>query len=140
MSRKTAREIAMKLVFSRLLGGEGDYTELLELSGIEERSTPEDQSFANDILQGIMDHSETIDQTIGEHSLSWSVDRIDCVDLSILRLAVYELLYSQNVPQSVCINEAVELAKVFGGEKSASFINGVLGGIVRAQDKPESQQ
>ena len=85
---------------------------------------------------------QKIDALIEEHSHKWKTTRLSRVALSVLRLAVYELMYCEDIPVSVSINEAVELAKSYAGEEDASFINGVLGGIVRAcqpkkSDKPE---
>ena len=139
MSRKTAREIAMKLVFSRLLGGGGDYAELLDLSGLEEdRPDEADKQYANTILTGIEAHQSEIDAAINSQSYGWTAEHMPLVDLSILRVAVYEIKFCEDIPEGVSINEAVELAKLFGGEKSSAYINGVLGGILRAQgQQPE---
>jgi N utilization substance protein B len=75
-----------------------------------------------------------IDNKIKEHSVNWKFDRISKVDLSIMRLALAEILYFDDIPDSVSINEAVELAKKFGGENSGKFINGILGEITRSKD------
>lgn len=127
MSRKTAREVAMKLVFSRLLGGEDTYEAVLDKSGIDELPTEEDCDYANEVLNGIEGNLNAIDSLIAELAIGWSIDRMPRVDLSILRIAIYEMLYIKNIPNSVSINEAVELAKVFGGDRSSAYINGMLG-------------
>jgi len=127
MSRKTAREVAMKLVFSHMLGGEDTYEAVLDKSGIEELPTKEDCSYANSVFSGVEEHLEEIDALISELAIGWSIERMPRVDLSILRIAVYEMLYIKNIPASVSINEAVELAKVFGGDRSSAYINGMLG-------------
>lgn len=131
MSRTLAREVAMKLAFSRLLGGEGDYAQLLRLSGVKQKANESDEAFATFLLNGIETNREQIDVLITEFSSGWKLDRIAKVDLCILRIAIYELLYCDDIPQSVSINEAVEIAKTFGGDKSSSYINGVLGGLTR---------
>ena len=77
---------------------------------------------------------ERIDAMISAHVTGWTFERIAKVDLSILRLATFELLYRDDIPEGASINEAVELGKRFGGEKSAKFINGVLGAISKAKD------
>ena len=89
--------------------------------------------FAEELYRGTIENREEIDKTIAEFSIDWSIDRIAKVDLSILRLATYEILYCDDIPAGASINEAVELGKKFGGEKSAKFINGVLGAIAKSK-------
>ena len=79
-------------------------------------------------------HAVELDEIITRHSLKWSKQQISRVALSIMRLAVYEIQYEPDIPISVSINEAVELAKKYGGEEEAAFINGVLGGVARQTD------
>ena len=131
MSRPRAREVAMKLVYSRLLGGADTPDAVLEKSGITEPFEKDDYDYAESIVQGISDNLPELDKLIAKHSLEWSISRIARVDLAILRVSVYELLHRTDVPRSASINEAVELAKTFGGEKSYSFVNGILGAIER---------
>jgi len=138
MSRKTAREVAMKLAFAELVGGGDTYESVLEKSGIEETPTDEDRAYAQAVLQGIEEKREEIDALLAQHAIGWRVERMPKVDLSILRVAVYEMLYRDDIPTGVSINEAVELAKVFGGEKSSAFINGMLGAIARKPDAPSA--
>ncbi|MBQ2661433.1 MAG: transcription antitermination factor NusB [Clostridia bacterium] len=133
MSRKTAREVAMKLAFARLLGGEDTYENVLEESGINEKPTEDDVAYSDNVLKGIEEHSEEIDQNIERFSIDWRKDRMPKVDFCILRIAVWEMLYCDDIPQKVSINEAVELAKQFGGEHSPSFVNGVLGALAKTQ-------
>ena len=131
MSRPRAREVAMKLVYSRLLGGTDTPDAVLEKSGIIEPFEQDDYDYAESIVQGVTDNLPELDKLIAKHSLEWSINRIARVDLAILRVSVYELLHRDDVPKSASINEAVELAKTFGGEKSYSFVNGILGAIAR---------
>ena len=131
MSRPRAREVAMKLVYSRLLGGTDTPDAVLEKSGIIEPFEQDDYDYAESIVQGVTDNLPELDKLIAKHSLEWSINRIARVDLAILRVSVYELLHRTDVPKSASINEAVELAKTFGGEKSYSFVNGILGAIAR---------
>lgn len=129
MSRPRAREVAMKLVYSSLLGGADTPDAVLEKSGISEPFDEDDAEFAEAIAEGVTAHIDEIDELIAKYAVGWSIDRIARVDLSILRVSAYELLYRPDVPRSASINEAVELAKTFGGEKSYSFVNGILGSI-----------
>ena len=135
MSRKTAREVAMKLAFARLFGGEDTYEAILDKSGIAEKPTEDDMACSNEVLAGIEEHSSELDEKIKELAIGWSIDRIPKVDLSVMRVAMYEMLYMDKIPSSVSINEAVELAKRFGGEKSPAYINGMLGTLARELDK-----
>lgn len=88
-----------------------------------------------DYIQGkyesVLSHLQEIDVMLNENAKGWKTSRMNKVDLTILRLAVYEIRWDEDVPDGVAINEAVELAKKFGGENSSSFVNGVLGKIVR---------
>lgn len=131
MSRKVAREVAMKLAFARLFGCDDTYAEVLEKSGIKDVPSESDIEFAEALLQGINEKSEEIDALINEISYEWSAERLSRVDYSILRIAIYEICYRDDIPDSVSINEAVELAKQFGGDQSPAFINGILGTVVK---------
>ena len=86
-------------------------------------------------VSGIREKEEELDGYIQKYSIGWSVSRISKVARAILHVAMYEALYVDDVPTSAAINEAVELAKQFGGDRSPSFVNGVLGGIARAYEK-----
>ena len=92
-------------------------------------------AYSNEVLAGIEEHSGELDEKIKELAIGWSIDRIPKVDLSVMRVAMYEMLYMDKIPSSVSINEAVELAKRFGGEKSPAYINGMLGTLARELDK-----
>ena len=83
-------------------------------------------------LEDLTDHLSEIDSIIDEYATDWRRDRMAKVDLAVIRLAVYEIKFDDNIPEGVAINEAVEIAKEYGGDSSPSFVNGVLGRIVRA--------
>lgn len=127
MSRKTAREVAMKLAFASLFGGEETYEDVLDKSGITEKPMEEDIIYSEQVLKGIQDHEAEIDDIINELSIGWRIERMPKVDLCVLRVAIYEMLYREDIPCGVSINEAVELAKQFGGDRSSAYINGMLG-------------
>jgi len=131
MSRKIAREVAMKLAFCQLFGGEDTYEDVLDKSGIEEKPTAEDIAFAGQVVDGIDEHIREIDALISDLAIGWTIDRLPKVDLTILRVAIFEILYLKDMPYRVSINEAVELAKTFAGDQSPSYINGMLGTLVR---------
>lgn len=127
MSRKIAREVAMKLIFARMLGGENDYRCILEQTGIEGEPLQEDIEFADSLVDGIEQRREEIDELIARSAIGWTINRMPNVDICILRIALYEMMHRKDIPHSVSINEAVELAKRFAGEKSPAYINGILG-------------
>ena len=131
MSRSIAREVAMKLVYSRLLGGQDTPDAVLEKSEIGEPLDREEKDFSLALADGVAERLAEIDERIAVNAVDWSIDRIGRVDLSILRVAVYEMLYREYVPVGAAINEAVELAKRFGGERSYSFVNGILGAVAK---------
>lgn len=132
MSRKTAREVAMKLTYEKMFGCDDTYYDVLEKSGIVEEPTSADIEFASRMVSGVQENLEQIDGVLSEAAVGWTVDRMPKVDLSILRNAVYEICFAKDVPAAVAVNEAVELAKTFCDEKSPRFINGVLGKVVRS--------
>ena len=131
MSRKTAREVAMKLTYEKLFGCDDTYRDVLEKSGIIEEPSEADIQFADEIVNGVQQNLSSIDEKISGAAVGWTIERMPKVDISILRNAVYEMLFSEGTPVAVAINEAVELAKVYCDEKSPKFINGLLGKIAR---------
>ncbi|MCC6094863.1 MAG: transcription antitermination factor NusB [Eubacterium sp.] len=99
--------------------------------------TQEDEKYIREKLEKILDRIPEIDERLNEASRNWKTTRMGKVDLSVLRLAVYELLYDESVPTGVAIDEAVEIAKHYGGDESGAFVNGVLGHIAR--DLPDAK-
>jgi N utilization substance protein B len=91
----------------------------------------DDKGFINELADGVLIHTKEIDALITKYAPDWPIDQITTVDRNILRLGVFELKFSPNIPSKVAINEAIELAKTFGGESSGKFVNGVLGAIYR---------
>ena len=128
MDRSEARAQAMKLVYEWEMGGEGGEDTRLNL--LEVKPEEKEADFMNAVFAGVVANAEEIDACICQYARGWSLDRITRVDLAILRVAVYELLYS-DVPERVVINEAVRLAGVYSTEKAGAFINGVLGSVSR---------
>ena len=97
----------------------------------QEANDADDQLFTQELVQGVVRERERIDQVIARYATQWPVDQISLVDRTILRLGVFELEHSPGVPPKVAINEAIELAKSFGGDASGKFVNGVLGSMYR---------
>lgn len=141
MSRKTAREVTMKLAFARMFDGECEetYQEVLDKSGINEAPTEEDIIYSQEVLKGIEEHEAEIDALIDEIAIGWRIERMPKVDLSVLRVAIYEMVYRDDIPHGVSINEAVELAKQVGGERSSAYINGMLGTLAKRLEGEASE-
>ncbi len=129
MNRSTARAHAMKLVYEWQLGGDGGEDTRFNL--LEVSSEEAEYSFMNALYEGVIAEQDKIDALISEFSRGWSLDRLNKVDLAILRIAVYELITKES-PAAVVVKEAMNLATEYSGEKSAPFINGVLGSISRS--------
>ena len=132
MSRKIARELAFKVIFSVDFQHENEDVEklIMNLEDETKEITQEDKGYINDIVQGVMAKKEELDEKIRKYLKGWTMDRIIKTDLAILRLAIYEITYRDDIPYKVSVNEAVELAKTFSDSTSSSFINGVLAGVV----------
>ncbi len=97
----------------------------------EERPLPEaGETFARSLARGVHVYRTYLDSIVGELAPEWPIEQIAAVDRNVLRVAIYELLFEPDIPPKVAINEAVELAKMFGGESSPRFVNGVLGSLV----------
>lgn len=127
MNRKLSREKTMELLFGMTLSKD-TVEEVVEgfVENYEENIKEIDLTYVKQMLIGVENNLEEIDKAIEANLHSWKIDRISKVNLSILRLASYELLYVEEVPRSVAINEALEIARKYSDEKSVAFINGVL--------------
>lgn len=133
MSRRQARETVLKLEFEYEFQKEKNYftlTEFLDSADIDD----EDKEFINYEYNGIIEHSEELNKIIESHLKSFTLSRIFKMDLAIIKLALFEIMFSKyETPKSVVINEAVELAKKFSTEKSYSFVNGILASVVNGE-------
>lgn len=127
MSRRELREHIFRMLF-RVEFYEGEDLKEQEQLFLEEteQTTKEEDAYIRNKYEKIVEHLEEIDAQINERARGWKVTRMAKVDLTLIRLAVYEIRYDEDVPTGVAINEAVELAKKYGSDDSPSFINGVL--------------
>ena len=125
----------MKMAYEKLFESDDTYATVMEISGGEGEPLAADIDFANGIVDGIAQNQEQIDSIISEASNGWAVSRMPKVDLCVLRVAVYELLFEKKAPQKVIINEAVRIAGKYGGDDSPRFINGVLGNIASSGER-----
>ena len=130
MGRREMREHIFKLLFLREFNEAEEMPQQIKLyfDAMEELA-PTEQAYMEDKYGKVQEHLEEIDNILNEKSTGWKTKRMSKVN--ILRLAVYEMKYDEDVPVKVAINEAVEISKTFGGEDSASFINGILGKVAR---------
>ncbi len=102
---------------------------VLDRSLSEEELSEDNANFARDLVKGVVQNKEKIDENIRRFAPAWPVAQIPVIDRNILRLAIFEILLDNKVPVKVAINEAVELAKLFGSDSSPKFVNGVLGSV-----------
>ena len=121
-SRREARERALALLYEAEAKGTGG-DEVLDAQPIEV------EEYAADVVAGVADLQDELDELIGRHAHGWTVERMPTIDLTLLRMAAYELLHRPDVPRNVVINEAVELAKRFSTDDSGRFVNGMLSAI-----------
>ena len=129
--RSLAREIAMKMLYAASLGGGETMDEVLEQSGQADVLSDSEKTFLENLVAGVTDRQAELDEVIGRYSQGWALNRLARVDLTILRMAVYELMCMPEIPVGATINEAVELAKKYAEDKSSGFINGILGSVAR---------
>ena len=134
MNRSETRKVAFELIYSLEIQkiSRDEYEEqinlFLENNGIEENKVKE---YVQDVIYGIEDHKEEIlDQINKELSEKWEISRLSKINVAILKLAIYEILYKK-IPYKVVINEAVELAKAYGDDSASSFVNGILASVVK---------
>lgn len=143
-NRHLGRIVAMQTLYEYdFRGGEGEKVDLkpiLDRNLGEFSSAIDDTAFVHDVVDGVLKHQDDIDGLISPAAPEWPVDQIAKIDKVILRMGVYELSFKRDVPPKVVINEAVELAKSFGGENSSKFVNGVLGTIYRQSEFYEPEE
>lgn len=130
MSRRLARQVAFQTLFQIDLG-KNEVDEALAYRLSEVDLAEEDFNYVKRAVQGVCTQTSALDKQINAVSKGWEVHRLGSIDRSILRLAIYEIVFMDDIPVRVSVNEAVELAKEFGDEDSPRFINGVLGTVVR---------
>jgi N utilization substance protein B len=132
-NRHLARTIAMQSLFLwDFEGKEGVDLEKVA-QGVFKNFAPsfDDKGFVNNIIKGVMKNLKEIDKYITKYATEWPLAQITIVDRNILRIGVYELVFNDDIPAKVAINEAIEIAKAFGNESSGKFVNGVLGAIYK---------
>lgn len=141
MNRHLSRVIIMQTLYEWDFRPESDINEIKQRN-IDNYEEDADMDFIDQTIKGVIANINEADKLIAEAAPEWPLEQISSVDKTILRIAVYEILHSDDVPPKVSINEAVELGKTFGSENSSKFINGVLGTIYRnsANYNPEEDE
>lgn len=138
MGRKEAREEAFKILYQVDIQKEEDFSHVLEIHTREyPAERKKDQEYIDDVVNGVFVHVESLDRFISEGVKSWTLNRISKVDKAILRLALYEIFYRDDIPDSISIFEAVELIKKYDSEEAGGFVNGILRSILRKSGKDE---
>ena len=127
------REHIFRMVFSYEFNSDQEMPQQMQLyfEQLDQEPKEEDMAYIRDKALNVILKSEEIDEMLNEHVTSWKTSRMNKVDLSILRLAVYEMKYDEEIPEKVAINEAVELAKKFGGDEAPAFVNGILAKLIQ---------
>ena len=140
MSRRLARETALQVLFQRDITKEPLITAEAVQRWAAEFVVPEVSiPFAQELVDGTIAHEDEIDQIIATFAQDWTIKRMANVDRNVMRLATYEILFRADIPGRVSLNEAIELAKRFGGEESAKFVNGILDRVVESISKAEKK-
>ena len=132
-NRRTARELALQVLYACDMCDDNDPDELLAYAAAERGGVLEARRYARYIVAVVRENSAAIDARLISHSSNWDLRRMAAVDRAILRVGTAELLFSADVPHKVAIDEAVELAKLYGADDSARFVNGVLDAVYRGR-------
>ena len=128
--RRQSREIALQILFQTEFAPQISFDDLFSIHGA--RQDAEVIRYADELVRGVLAHKEKIDAKVQEASRHWKMDRMGGVDRSLLRLAVFEIFHAKEmIDAKIAINEAIEVAKVFGSQESPSFVNGILDQVVR---------
>src|SRR3954463_1683370 len=129
-ARRKARELALQMLFQLDLSGNAPDAIMLTFEDLQ-KSKPNTKEFATKIFRGTVDNLTKIDDMIQAQADNWRLSRMAVVDRNIIRMSVYEFLHENDTPKLVIIDEAIEIAKKFGTQKSSQFINGILDGILK---------
>jgi N utilization substance protein B len=130
--RREGREAAVQYLYLRDLNGDSDLPAYYKFRGL----SPSARRFCDTLVQGTVEHQQTIDETIRKNTQNYELARISVVDRNVLRVAIYEMLHCAEIPPVVSINEAIEIAKKYSTEESGRFVNGVLDQIRGALNRP----
>lgn len=141
-NRHLARTIAMQSLFLWDFNDKEkvDFGEVIKANFSNFAPSFNDGGFCQSLVNGVVEHMIEIDRYITKYATEWPLEQITIVDRNVLRIGVYELVINQEIPAKVAINEAIEIAKAFGGESSGKFVNGVLGAIYKDMGPKEADK
>lgn len=134
--RRKAREYALQGLYMYELTGT-PVEELTKLEWVDKQIPDNIREFAVTLIVGAIERIEAIDELIIQHSRNWKFERLSAIDKSILRLSIYAMIYLKDIPVVVTINEGIELGKIYGGESSGQFINGILDAVRKHESLEE---
>ena len=134
MTRRLARELAMKTLFACEFGLDQSEAILKQLCE-EMKASLDAQRFSESLVQGVIAKQSFLDKTIKTYAMEWDLERMAFVDKNTMRIALFELIFSEDTPAAVAINEALEVAKIYSGNEAPRFTNGILGKVI--EDLPE---
>lgn len=137
LKRRGGRELAFKLLFQLDVGG-GNPTEVIRMARLDSETTVDVRQFAEDLALGAWEKRREIDPFIVKYASGWTLERMANADRNLLRLAMYEIMYREDIPHKVSINEALELAKSYSTAESSKFINGILGSFSKEREETSS--
>ena len=145
MTRANARELAIHLIYGRTFTGEEPeqvvavrlnkeyYSKLAgENQVYEDRPSKAQMAYIDTVVAGVANRTEELNQQIQQYSIGWDISRISCLARTIMQLAIFEILYMEDVPTGVAISEAVRIAKMYDGDDTGAFVNGILGTFARS--------
>ena len=135
--RRASREVALRALYQIDIGKMSPEA-ALEFAAAEGRYSEETRRFARELALGTMEHLAEIDARIEQYARGWTLARMAHVDRNVLRLAVFEIMYLPDVPSSVAVDEAVDLAKKYSTAESGRFVNGILGNLVRGAEEEQA--
>jgi N utilization substance protein B len=137
-SRHQSRERALQILFQYDIHGKPGVW--LDEFWKHYRVSEDVKAFAEQLVNGVLEHKKDLDALIGKYAINWKVSRMQIVDRNILRLGAYELLHLNEVPAKVSVNEAIELAKDFGDDEAAKFVNGILDKVLALEGNLEGKR
>ena len=153
MTRGNARELAVHLIYGRDFTGEEpqsvvstrlnkDYYKQLAADNdvYAERPSRAQLAYLDNVVSGVANREEDLNAEIQTYSIGWDISRISKLSRSVMQLAIYEILYVEDVPTGVAISEAVRIAKKYDGDETGSFVNGILGAFARAMTAPKAEE
>lgn len=132
MTRKEARDQAFVLIFEKGINNES-VEDILEAAKVCRNFLEDEDGYTLKVFTGVFEKQEEIDSIISKNLTGWTINRISKISLAVLRLAIFEIMYMDDIPDAVSVDEAVELCKTYSTQEDSAFVNGVLGTVVRSK-------